>query len=322
MKRITIVFLCIAGFCLASCGDKESGSKGTEVATPPAASEVSPQLLALLPANNAVPGWAMSQKPRSFTAANLWEFIDGAADGYLAYGFQEVVSADYAQEGTGYQAVVDIYQMKDPLNAFGIYTQERNPQSQFLKIGNEGCSGGTSLNFWTGSYVKITVFEEKDAIKQEIAKLASAIAGKVPIPGAEPVEASYFPATNQLPHTILYIPKDVLAQSYLANGFEAKYRVGDKEYKMVLVVLESATAAQDAMARYRQFLTKGAKEIMELKAPGEGGFSGRDSFYGNMAVVRAGEKPCCCARDRLGRGRGASDCRTIGRSRAHCSLTH
>jgi hypothetical protein len=290
MKRITILFLCIAGFCLASCGNKEGGSKETEVAAPPAASDVSPQLLALLPANNAVSGWAMSQKPRSFKAANLWEFIDGAADGYLAYGFQEVVSADYAQEGTGYQAVVDIYQMRDPLNAFGIYTQERNAESQFLKIGNEGYSGGTSVNFWTGSYyVKITVFEEKDAIKQEIAKLASAIAGKVPDPGAEPVAASYFPKANQLPHTILYIPKDVLAQSYLTNGFEAKYKSGDKEYKMLLIALESATAAQDAMARYRQFLTKGGKEVRELKAPGEGGFSGKDSFYGNMAAVRFGK---------------------------------
>jgi hypothetical protein len=290
MKRITMLFLCIAGFCLASCGNKEGASTESKVAAPPAASDVSPQLLALLPVNNAVPGWAMSQKPRSFKAANLWEFIDGAADGYLAYGFQEVVSADYAQEGTGYQAVVDIYQMRDPLNAFGIYTQERNPESQFLKIGNEGYSGGTSVNFWTGSYyVKITVFEEKDVIKQEIAKLAGTIAGKVPAPGAEPVEASYFPKASQLPHTILYIPKDVLAQSYLTNGFEAKYKAGDKEYKMILVALESATAAQDAMARYRQFLTKGGKEIKELKAPGEGGFSGQDSFYGNMAAVRAGK---------------------------------
>ena len=290
MKRITILLLCIAGFCLVSCGNKESGSEEAKVVAPPAASDVSPQLLALLPANNAVPGWAMSQKPRSFKAENLWEFIDGAADGYLAYGFQEVVSADYAQEGTGYQAVVDVYQMRDPLNAFGIYTQERNPESQFLQIGNEGYSGGTSVNFWIGSYyVKITVFEEKDALKQEMAKLASAIAGKVPAPGAEPVEASYFPKANQLPHTILYIPKDVLAQSYLTNGFEAKYKAGDQEYKMILVALESATAAQDAMARYRQFLTKGGKEVKELKAPGEGGFSGKDSFYGNMAAVRAGK---------------------------------
>ena len=290
MKRITVAFVCLAAFCLASCGNQESGSKVAETAAPAAASDASPQLLALLPANNAVPGWEMSQKPRSFKPANLWEFIDGAADGYLAYGFQEVVSADFAQQGTGYQAVVDIYQMKDPLNAFGIYTQERNPESQFLKIGNEGYYGGTSLNFWTGSYyVKITVFEEKDAIKQEIDKLARAIAGKVPAPGAEPAEATWFPKTNQLPHAIVYLPKDVLAQSYLANGFEAKYKAGEKEYKMILVSLANADAAQEAMARYRQYITAGGKEVKDLKMPGDGGFSGKDSYYGDMAAVRAGK---------------------------------
>ena len=291
MKRITILLIGIAAFCQASCGNRESGSKATtETAAPAATSDASPQLLALLPANNAVPGWVISGKPRSFKSANLWEFIDGAADGYLAYGFQEVVSADYAHEGMGSQAVVDIYQMKDPLNAFGIYAQERNPASQFLKIGNEGYLGGTALNFWTGPYyVRITVFEEKEAIKQEITKLASAVAGKVSAPGAEPAEAAWFPKTNQLPRTILYIPEDVLAQSYLANGFEAKYKAGEKEYKMVLVSLASADAAQEALARYRQYITAGGKEVKELKTPGDGGFTGKDSFYGNMAAVRAGK---------------------------------
>jgi hypothetical protein len=245
--------------------------------------------MSIFPAKNEVPGWAMIQKPRSFKPENLWEFIDGAADGYLSYGFQEVASADYAQASMGLQAVIDIYWMKDPLNAFGIYTQERNPEYQFLKIGNEGYTGGTSLNFWSGSYyVKITTFEEKEELKQEMSKLAAAIAGKVPAPGAEPLEASYFPKENQLPRTIVYISKDVLAQSYFTSGFEAKYKAAGKEYKMVLVTLESPSAAQDGLARYRQYISTGGKVAKDLKAPGEGGFSGVDGFYGNMAAIRAG----------------------------------
>jgi hypothetical protein len=292
MKKITIIFLLCAGWGMMSCGTRESGTKEeTKAAASAVASDVSPQLLALLPAKNEVQGWAMSQNPRSFKAGNLWEFIDGAADGFLTYGFQEVVSADYAQAGTDYQAVVNIYQMKDPLNAFGIYTQERNPENQFLKIGNEGYAGGMELNFWAGSYyVKITTFDEKAAVRQEAAKLAGAVAGKVTAPGAEPAEAAWFPKQNQLPHTVVYIPKDVLAQSYLTNGFEAIYKADPKPGKMVLVGLESAAAAQDALARYRQFLAAGGKDIKDLKAPGDGGFSGKDSYYGNMAAVRAGKR--------------------------------
>jgi hypothetical protein len=291
MKRITLLCLLLAGFGLVSCAKKESSTKKEpKTAAPADAADVSPQLPALLPAKNEVPGWAMSEKPRSFNAGNLWEFIDGAADGYLAYGFQEVASADYKMEGTGYEAVVDIYQMKDPLNAFGKYAEERNPEYQFLKVGNEGYSGGTSLNFWTGSYyVKITTYDEKDAIKQEMTKLANAVARKVGVPGTEPIEVSYFPKANLQAHTIVYIPKDVLAQSYFTNGFVAKYKAGDKEPKMVFITLDNASAAQDALALYRQYLSKAGKNVKDLKAPGEGGFSGQDSFYGNMAAIRAGK---------------------------------
>jgi hypothetical protein len=290
MNRIRVLILLVAVFSLCSCGTKKNGSK--EEAQVPAAegsSEVSKQLMALLPAKNEVPGWAMLQKPRSFKPENLWEFIDGAADGYLSYGFQEVASADYAQASMGHQAVIDIYWMKDPLNAFGIYSQERNPEYQFLKIGNEGYTGGTSLNFWSGPYyVKITTFTEEEELRQEMSKLATAIAGKVPAPGAEPLEASYFPKENQVPHTIVYLSKDVLAQSYFRRGFEAKYKAAGKEYKMVLVILESPSAAQDGLARYRQYVSVGGKVAKELKAPGDGGFSGVDGFYGNMAAIRAG----------------------------------
>jgi hypothetical protein len=291
MKRICLLILLVSGLSLCTCGTKKSGS-GEEAQAPAAAgsSEASQQLMSLFPAKDEVPGWAMLQKPRSYKSDNLWEFIDGAADAYLSYGFQEVASADYAQASMGHQAVIDIYWMKDPLDAFGIYAQERNPEYQFLKIGNEGYTGGSSLNFWSGPYyVKITTFEDKEELRQEMSKLAAAIAGKVSAPGAEPIEASYFPKENQVPHTIAYLSKDVLAQSYFTCGFQAKYKAAGKEYKMVLVTLGTSAAAQDGLARYREYISSGGGKVAkDLRAPGEGGFSGMDGFYGNLAAIRAG----------------------------------
>jgi hypothetical protein len=289
MTRIFLMSV-LAGAVLAACGwDSTAAKKPSPAATPAASASASPQLLALLPAKDEVPGWAVSKAPRSFTAENLWELIDGAADGFVTYGVQAVVTADYKQAGTGCEAVIEIYQMKDPLNAYGKYSEERNPDYQFLNVGNEGYSGGTSVNFWVGPYyVKITTFEEKDALKQEMARLAQSVAAKVSAPGAEPREVSYFPKGNQIPHTTRYIPKDVLAQSYFSNGFEARYKAGKKESKLVLIALDSGAVAQDALARYRQVVTKGGKDVRDLAAPGEGGFSGKDSFYGNVAAVRAG----------------------------------
>lgn len=87
---------------------------------------------------------------------------------------------------------------------------------------------------------------------------------------------------------MVYVPKDVLAQSYFTGGFEARYKVDAREYKMILVILESPEAAQKALARYRQFLSSGGKAVKDLPTPGQCGFTGKDSFYGNLVAVRSG----------------------------------
>jgi len=289
MNGINAPCLLLAGLCLISCARNESSPGSNKRAAPPPPADVSPQPAALLPARGEVSGWAMSQKARSFGPDNLWQFIDGAAERYLAYGFEEVVASEYLQEETGCRMQIDIYRMKNPLNAYGIYTQERSPDYQFLKVGNEGYSTGNTLNFWAGSYyVKITAFEQKNAVFREMARLAGAMAAKVTAPGAEPLEAGYFPKTNQLPRTMAYVPRDVLGQSYLVNAFEARYRAGGREYRMILVILESPEAAQRAMARYRQFLSDGGRAVKDLAAPGQGGFAGEEGFYGNIVAVRSG----------------------------------
>jgi hypothetical protein len=297
MIRILLLTIVLAAAGLAACGKSQEKAATETPSAPPAGdspgaaanANVPPQLLALLPATNDVPGWTVSKAPRAFTPDTLYELINGAADGFITYGVQAVVTSDYQRAGTGDEVVVEVYQMKDALNAFGKYSEERGPDYRFLQIGNEGYSGGTTVNFWAGPYyVKLTAFEEKDELAGEMAKLAAAIASKVTTPGAEPRELAWFPKANQLPRTSKYIPKDVLAQSYLTKGFEARYKAGTREARLVLVDTGSAAAAGDALTRYRQALAKSATDMKDIAAPGEGGFAGKDSFYGAIVAVRAG----------------------------------
>lgn len=249
-------------------------------------------MLALLPKSNEIAGWSLSDKPggkpRFFGPGNLWEYIDGCADTYLTYGFQEVVTADYSQGKT--QVTVDVYRMKDLTNAFGIYALERNPDSQFIKMGVEGYLGGTALNFWAGTYyVKIVAFEEQEAVKQEMLKIAGHISGKLANPCAEPAQIAWFPKENQLACTVKYIPKDVLGQSYFANAFEIKYKADNSEYKLIIIEMHNPDAAKEAFAKYKQFISNQRRELNDRSAPGaEECFSGEDSFYGQMMAVRAG----------------------------------
>jgi len=284
-RKTAAVLPFLLAFLLASCGRGEQAPKQQET-TATALPDSSRQLLVLLPQAGEIPGWSQTEKPRFFGAGNLWEFINGAAEGYLSYGFEEVVSADYAQGKN--QLVIDVFKMKDPTNAFGIYAQERNPGSRFVQAGVEGYLGGTTLNFWSGShYVKITAFEENEALEQEMLKIAGHIGAKLP-GGAVPVQIGWFPKADRIAHSARYIPKDVLGQSYFNNAFEIKYKAGSAEYKIIL--MQIAESAKEGFGKYRDFMSKQGRKLSDLSLPeAEEGFSGEDSFYGPMMAVRSGE---------------------------------
>ena len=138
--------------------------------------------------------------------------------------------------------------------------------------------------------MKITVFEETDELKAEMAALAGNIAERIGAPGEEPLEVGYFPPENQISRGVHYIPRDILGQSYFTNGFEAYYRLDDSEYKMVIVTAADPEIAGEGIVRYRRFMERGGKEVEELAEPGEGGFIGEDSFYGTVIAIRSGNR--------------------------------
>jgi len=286
--RVAIVLAALA-CALPSCGrgERAPGTSEDRRASTSALPESSQQLLGLLPANNDVPGWLVKGTPKLAGPGNLWELIDGAAEGYLTYGFQEAVSAHFS--AGSHELVVDVYRMKDGLNAFGIYAQERNPDAPFITAGVEGYLSGTVLNFWAAAYyVKITAFDDQEATQEAMRKIAAAIGGKIGPAGSEPDEIAWFPKENQLPHSITYIPRDVLGQSYFVTAFEARYKAGRVEYKLLVIDLHDADAAAQALATYRQFLSGQDQAPKDLATQGsDEGFSGEDSFYGQVMAVRS-----------------------------------
>ena len=82
-------------------------------------------------------GWKQSGEIQTFIPKNLYEYINGAADLYLTYDFQELKVAEYQNEKKA-SVTVDVYRHKTPLYAFGIYSQERLSEANFLDIGAQG----------------------------------------------------------------------------------------------------------------------------------------------------------------------------------------
>jgi hypothetical protein len=291
VRSTSCVLVCLFAAILAACG-RERPAESPQTAPPAATTASSPEekaFLALLPVTGAATNWSQTKDARRYGPGNLWEYIDGAAEQYLTYGFQELASAGYAHVSTEVDATVDLYKMADAVNAFGIYAQELSSSCEVLSVGVEGCYAGGALSFWSGPYfVKLTAFRDSAEVKQALLVLAAAVAGKLGAPGAPPREIGVFPAKNLVPRSVKYVPKDVLGQSFLANAFEAQYQEGTSAYKLLVIGFDTPDAAADGLARYKAFIGTGGKITGEFKAPGTGGFTGTDSFYGTVCAARSG----------------------------------
>jgi len=104
-----------------------------------------------------IEGWKQKETVQVFTPDNLYEYINGAAELYLTYGFQELQVAEYEGERDGL-IIVDIYRHATPLYAFGILqpgTASPQPLPGHRRSGILG-TGGPQFFCPAENYVKIT----------------------------------------------------------------------------------------------------------------------------------------------------------------------
>ena len=103
-----------------------------------------------------VTGWKQSGEIQTFLPKTLFEYINGGADLYLTYDFQELKVAEYSNEKKA-SVTIEVYRHRTSIHAFGIYSQERLPDANFVDIGTQGYIEENVLNFIAGPYyVKIS----------------------------------------------------------------------------------------------------------------------------------------------------------------------
>lgn len=142
----------------------------------PAWSEKTPQ--DFLPDSREAPGWDKVRAVLRYTADSLFDYINGGAEIYFEYGFEQVAVQDYTKNG--HSVSVEIFEMTDPQSAFGIYSFKRSSEGVALETGAEGRLEGYYLNLWKGRYlITITGFDENKETIDGLKALAEIIESKI-----------------------------------------------------------------------------------------------------------------------------------------------
>jgi hypothetical protein len=222
-----------------------------------------------------VPGWTPTGAPRTYTADNLFEYMDGNSEGYLRYHFQEMRGVTCRQGGVTF--VIDISDMEDSALAYGLFTTNRDLRHPQYAVGMGGQIVPRRLIFAKGQYyVEIAADPEGD-YTAALQTWAAALVKLVPGDASVPAEFSWF-RQDKL-ESLRLVPESVLGLRILQRGYLAQYDFG----KAFVVPEESPEAAAAVMAQWKARL--GATIPANL---GDEAFQAADDYLGKLLVFRKG----------------------------------
>ena len=163
MKRSLVGLTIAVLLAAAGCGNK------------PAATATS-----FFPESNEVSGWTKGAETRTFTAENLWQYIDGDADRYVQAGAVRTLTSDYRYLNST-DAVADVYVMKEAAGATKIFEGEPAKDSMPASVGDAARLYGGSLTFRKGPYfVRLVAYKSSPEVAAALSELARGIANKLP----------------------------------------------------------------------------------------------------------------------------------------------
>lgn len=241
-----------------------------------------PHLSALLPK---LPGWSLSEAPRVFSPGTLFEYINGAAENYLSYGFHELAVSDFKKDGSTASLTVEIYDMGDETRAFGIYSSERYPESRFLNIGSQGYLEEGTLNFIVGGlYVKLLCFDCGEGAGDILRSVAQQVETKIPVKGQLPLTLSLFPRQGLIDNSEKFVLQNVLGFGFLHHGYLADYRAQGQEFELFIIQGTSPQDAQDMLDQYLDSQRKAGQPPRTTPL----GYQVRDRYSHNIYVALSG----------------------------------
>lgn len=230
------------------------------VAPGPVSASEAPDFAARLPAK--VGEWKKPAQAQRWDKKTLYDYIDGGAELYLAYGFVGATSLEYS-DGKDDLVKVDVFDMGSPRGAFGAFAHGRETIAAEVGQGSEYAGG--LLTFWKHRYyVSVLGYPETAAKRKAVYELGKAIAALVPETGAPPEILKALPKDGLVEASARTFHHHLLQNDYVTFshenllGIDAKTEAAQARYerkagKHVLMVVDypaedGATVAQKALA--------------------------------------------------------------------------
>jgi hypothetical protein len=173
--------------------------------------------------------------------------------------------------------LVEVYAHTTPRQAFGVYSQERNPKAQYLEAGAQTYvdEGSSFSGLVKGShYVKISGSDLGPHNAQVLKTFALEISKRLPGEAKLPALLAVFPDEGKIRHSEFYIDRNVLGYPFLKAGFTADYAMGGEKFRLFVLEGEDQAGAAAMLKAYLAHLGRKSEDAgagpMTLDDPNHG----------------------------------------------------
>ena len=204
------------------------------------------------------PGWTPSGDVRGFDHDNIYDLVDGQAEAFFVYGFEQVAVQRY-EDAEGTLLSIEIWQLARPADAYGLFTGGISGVP--VDIGSDGdADPGRRLTFWQDHYyVHVRARQEID--DADLQGFAEALSAALPSGGEQPALVGRLPPDGLVERSAIFFHEEISIQNELwlggenllglgpeTDGVLARYEAGGAVARLLLIQYPDAQAASAELA--------------------------------------------------------------------------
>lgn len=241
-------------------------------------------------------GWSLRGRPVAYSPERLFEYIDGEAEHFLAYGLVGTAVGVYAATPSGQRGptperkvTVDVYDMGNSAQAFGIYSSMRSGDVQIVNVGAQGYLAGPVLDFWKGRYfVHVSAGTAFPGFEKAAVAIGRDLSADIRGPSRMPQVCTLLPTKGRVTHSLKWYRSNFLGHAFLTNVAVATYARRHTRPRLFVGAYKTETAAKQVLRKYARAVVPRAKPVPVPADLPENTVAVVQPYYDTILVTQVG----------------------------------